>query len=180
VALAAAALLFAGCSDPDPVAAGSGDLLDAGTTYSADLDGDGESEEILIDGAPASLTITDGDVVYQSRDRWQVVEAGLGDTDHDGLLEVVTLLDSDEGRHLGLFAYFGGEYRERLVTSELSPRPVAFEIVPSDQATQGAISAAGDMVSLTLEPAPGQTESQTVLCRWNGFGFTSIESPAAP
>ena len=89
-----------------------------GTTYSADLDGDGACEQILIDGTPASLTITDGDVVYHSRDKWQVVEACLGDTDRDGLPEVVTLLDADDGRHLGLFAYFGGEYRERLVTSE--------------------------------------------------------------
>ena len=44
-----------------------------------------------------------------------MVEALLGDTDRNGLPEVVTLLDPD-GRHLGLFAYFGGEYRERLVT----------------------------------------------------------------
>ena len=127
----------------------------------------------MVNGEPGSLTITDGHVVYHSRERWHVVEARLGDTDRDSLLEVVALLDDDEGRHLGLFAYFGGQYRERLVTSELTPRPLSFEVVPDDQSPSGV---AGDLVVLTVEPAPGQTEVSTVLCRWNGFGYTAVRT----
>ena len=174
--LAAAAVLtvtplVAGCGDTAGVPAYSGDKLTLGVTYSVDLDGDGVLEQVLIDGSPASLTITDGKVVYRSRDRWQVVEAGLGDTDRDGLLEVVTLLDDEEGRHIGLFAFFGGKYRERLVTSELNPPPLTFEVLGTSS---------GDQLLLTVEPAPGQNEPQQVLCRWNGFGFSSIEQLPAP
>ncbi len=126
-------LVTAGCSDPSsdrpPVEASSGDKLAPGTAYSVDLDADGSPEQVVVDGDPATLTIRDGDVVYHSRDKWQVVEAHVGDTDHDGLLEVVTLVDGDDGRHIGLFAYFGGEYRERLVTQELSPRPLSLQVV---------------------------------------------------
>jgi hypothetical protein len=173
VTLASVTLLFAasslaGCSDGDSIPASARDKLEPGTTYSADLDGDGADEQILIHGAPASLSISDGDSTYESRDRWHVVAASLGDTDRDGLLEVVTLVDDEQGRHLGLFACFGGEYRERLVTDEITPRPVALEVVGSDSA--------GDLVLLTVEPPAGQTGTQTVLCRWNGFGFTGIES----
>lgn len=145
------------------MAAQSGDRLAADTTYAADLDGDGSRESIRVDGGTASLTITDGDTVYHSRAKWRLLEAALGDTDHNGLLEVVTLLDSDDGRHLGLFAYFGGEYRERLVTSELTPRPLSLRVLP------------GDLLELTEELPPGQAGTRTVLYRWNGFGFTAMD-----
>lgn len=180
-------LFVAGCSGGEPVSAVSGEELRAGTVYLADLDGDDADEQLLIAGTPASLTITDGDAVYRSRERWQVVQARLGDTDHDGLLEIVALVDDEEGRHLGLFAHFGGQYRERLVTSELSPRPLSLEIVSGADlgggpgtvpgAEPGADLGArtGDLVKLTVEPTADQTEAQIVLCRWNGFGFTIIE-----
>lgn len=161
--VAAAAFLATSCSDPEAVPAWSGDKLAPDTTYAADLDGDGTSEKILIHGTLASLTISDDEAVYRSREKWQVVEACLGDTDHDGLLEVVTLLDSDDGRHLGLFAYFGGEYRERLVTSELTPRPLSLQV------------GADGLVVLTEETASGETGVRTTTYRWNGFGFTALE-----
>jgi hypothetical protein len=182
VALVAGARVTVGCGDAATVAAVPGDMLVPGTVYSADLDADGAPELILIDPAARALSLTDGDTVYHSRDKWQVVEASLGDTDHDGLLEVVTLLDDQEGRHLGLFAYFGGEYRERLVTSELSPRPVSLRVVSADQVAWGATNAdvsSGHLVVLTVEPAPGQTEVQTIPYRWNGFGFTRIQPPVS-
>ena len=179
-ALVAAVVLLGGCSHPRPIAAAPHDRLAPGITYLADLDGDASPERILLDKAGGSLTITDGQVVYHSRDKWHVVEARLGDTDHDGLLEVVTLLDDSEGRHIGLFAYFGGKYRERLVTSEQIPRPLSFEIVSLNtrvSAGDQSTSASGrDAILLTLEPAPGQTASRTVLYRWNGFGFTAVGS----
>ncbi len=176
LAFAGSSLFASGCSDPEGIAAASDDRLTPDTTYTADLDGDGASEQILIDGTLASLTITDGDVVYHSRDKWQVVDAWLGDTDHDGLLEVVTLLDDDDGRHIGLFANWGGEYRERLVTSELTPRPLSLEVCNSQKmGDAGPLDAPdGDLLLVTVEPAPGQSETRTILYRWNGFGFTAI------
>ena len=181
IAVTLVATVFAGCSQDDRahgVPAAAHDRLEPGITYSADLDGDDVDEQVVIDGTPATLTISDGDVVYRSRDRWQIVQAHLGDTDRDGLLEIVTLVDDDEGRHIGLFAYYRGEYRERLVSSEIVPRPVALEVVgPGSTALDPAVAATltGDAVLLTLEAAAGQTGTITVLCRWNGFSFTGIE-----
>lgn len=176
VVLLGSATLIAGCSDNDIVAVTSGDKLLAGTLYSADLDGDGTAEQLIIADGTASLTITDGEVTYRSRDRWTIVSAGLGDTDRDGLPEVVTLLDDDEGRHIGLFAYFGGKYRERLVTSEIIPRPTGLEVIPAGRDLDGAggtMDPSGDLLMLSQAPAAGQTEAQTTLLRWNGFSFTS-------
>jgi hypothetical protein len=180
--LAAGTLVPAGCSDTSshrpPVEVSSGDKLAPDTAYSVDLDADGSPEQVIVDGASATLTIRDGDVVYHSRDKWQVVEAHVGDTDHDGLLEVVTLVDGDDGRHIGLFAYFGGEYRERLVTQELSPRPLSLQVVTAGRPTEdeviAAALAAGDLIVVTEEPTPDATGAQTTIYRWNGFGFTAL------
>ncbi|MFH0915613.1 MAG: hypothetical protein V1912_04110 [bacterium] len=169
--LALAALLAAGCSQPTDVAGQSGDRLSPGVIVSADLDGDGATEEVLVDATTRRLTISDGAIVYQSRDKWRMIESYLGDTDRNGLLEVAALLEADDGRHLGLFAYVGGEYRERLVTSVLTPRPLSLRVLPD---SSGASAGAGDLLVLTEEPAPGQTGVQTVTYRWNGFGFTAV------
>jgi len=136
--------------------------LEPGTTYSADLDDDGALELMLFDGDAGSLILTDGEVIYRSRDKWRVIEAHLGDADQDRLPEVVVLLDADDGRHIGLIAYFGGEYRERFVSSALVPRPVSLSISKADGAE--------DVVVVTEEPAPGGTGT-SVVYRWNGFGF---------
>jgi hypothetical protein len=185
VTVVAVVLLTTGCSDQEGITPVSRDRLTPGETSTADLDGDGTSEEVLVDAEDASLTITDGDVVYHSRDKWQVVQAYLGDTDQNGLLEVVTLLDSEEGRHLGLFAYFGGEYRERLVTSEITPAPVALKVVNFEEALKRedpelVTTLIGDMVVLIQAPVAGETRARQTLLRWNGFGFTGVESAATP
>ncbi|OFW68419.1 MAG: hypothetical protein A2Y74_05005 [Actinobacteria bacterium RBG_13_63_9] len=193
VALAAAVLVAVGCSDSHDgttavppksgISAVSGDRLTPDETFAADLDGDGASEQILIDKTTSSLSISDGNVAYHSRAKWRVADACVGDTDHNGLPEVVTLLDSEEGRHIGLFAYFGGDYRERLVTSEITPRPLALEVVNFEEALEDPkilTTLIGDMILLTQEPGPGRTGLQTTLLRWNGFGFTRVESTATP
>lgn len=155
--------LFGGCSDDVVIPASPGLKLEPGRTYSADLDDDRAAESLLLDGDPGSLTITDGKTVYRSRDRWRVTEAHLSDIDQDGLPEVVALLDADDGRHLGMFAYFGGQYRERFVSSALSPRPLSLRISDSEGAE--------DVIVVTEEAGPGRADA-VVLYRWNGFGFT--------
>lgn len=167
----AVALLIVGCSQPAARTGQSGDRLAPGGAVSADLDGDGATEEVLVDATTHRLTISDGATVYRSREKWQLVKSCLGDTDRNGLLEVAALLDADDGRHLGLFAYVGGEYRERLVTSVLTPRPLSLRVVAGGS---GASAGTGDLLVLTEEPAPGQTGVQTTTYRWNGFGFTAV------
>jgi hypothetical protein len=147
-----------------------GELV-GGQPATVDLDGDGVAEEVLFDPQDRSLSITDGEVSYHTRAKWLVVQAALGDTDHDGLTEVVALLDSAKGRHLGLFAYFGGEYRERLVTQAIVPRPLAIEVMSLAQ---------GDIVALVQAVAGDATITQRTFLRWNGFGFTRIEATAGP
>jgi hypothetical protein len=176
-----------GCLDthvPAPVARGP---LIANQATAVDLDGDGALETVLLAGDDDVLIITDAEVVYRSRGRWQVVQACLGDTNGDGRPEVVALLDADDGRHLGLFAFFAGEYRERLVTRKISPPPAMLEVVERAAAAQDGGSAAahgaagaGDLVVLRQEPGPGETEGTPLVLRWNGFSFTRVEDPAIP
>ncbi len=156
-------LLAAGCSDDTVVPATLGLKLEPGVTYSVDLDGDGEAELVRFDESLGSLTLKDGGLLYRSREKWRVVEAHLGDTDNDGLPEVVALLDSDRGRHLGLFAYFGGEYRERFVSSPLLPRPISLRV--------SVLDGGGNTIVVIEESRSGQTKT-TAVYRWNGFGFT--------
>ena len=47
----------------------------------------------------------------------------IGDTDHNGIPEVVALLDGPDGRHLALIGRHAGLYHERLVSSALRPVP---------------------------------------------------------
>lgn len=170
VALIFIGAFFAACSDSTAVPARSGDQLVFGTIYCANMDADDTPETIIIDDGSASLIIQDGDVVYHSRDKWRIVEASLGDTDHDGLLEVVALLDDDSGRHLGLFAFFGGEYRERLVTGPLTPRPLSLQVcATADQ---------GDVILVTEQSAQSGNAGKPVIYRWNGFGFTIQNQPS--
>ena len=177
-------LLSTGCSHGGPVpGAKRGDTLQAGLAVSIDLDGDGTAEDVLIDGKTQRLTITDGSVVYHSREKWRVVAACLGDTDGNGLPEVLTLLDASDGRHLGLFGYSrgedGGKYRERLVTGVLRPRPLALKVVIAGSTGGAGGAATGDLLVLTEEvdsSATGTAGSKDTTYRWNGFGFTALDT----
>jgi hypothetical protein len=177
--LLAAASAFCGCACDE---AGTGergstqatlptvarDPLVPGEPFEVDLDADGDMEQVLLDPAGHTLLIDDGPDSYRTRDRWQVIQAALADLDRNGLTEVVALLDSQTGRHIGLFAFFGGTYRERLVGRPVDPAPVSFKVVTDED---------GDLLELTLPPLDDSRPSQTVLLRWNGFGFTRIETP---
>ena len=70
---------------------------------------------MLIDDS--RLTITDGDLVYRSRQKWKIVASSFGDLDHDSLPRGGYLVDDEEGRHIGLLAWFGGEYRRRRIVA---------------------------------------------------------------
>lgn len=173
------ALSLAGCSSSFPLAQ-AGDRLAPGRTISADLDGDGTGEEVTFSAEDGSLVITDGPTVYRSRDKWRVVDAFVGDTDGNGLLEITALLDADDGRHLGLFARMGDRYRERLVTSVLTPRPLSLRVIPADDGPYAATDGQGaavapDLVVLTEESRADESPNAETAYRWNGFGFTAVD-----
>jgi hypothetical protein len=165
---------LAGCAGEIAPLARAGDRLENDAVLSADLDGDGVGERVLVEGASRRLIIDDGKDRYRSREKWWVAEACLGDTDGNGLLEVVALLDDPRGRHLGLIAYMGDGYRERLVTSVLSPRPLSLQVVPGHDG-----AAAADLIVLKEESASSVNGVQTTTYRWNGFGFTALR-PSTP
>ena len=149
------------------------DDLVPGETVRVDLDNDGVAEQILLDPHDHAITIVDGPVSYRSRERWDVVQAALGDLDGDGMTEIVALLDSETGRHVGLFAYFGGEYRERLVSQAIDPAPSTMRIVASPSASD--VMDCSYLLELE-QPSPEEAGSpQTIVLRWNGCGFTRIE-----
>lgn len=134
----------------------------AARSVEADLDGDGVEETAWLGRGAGAIMIADGPHTYSARAKWAVVQATIADTDHDGLPEVVALVEDEEGRHVGLFAWRHDRYRERLVTSELVPTPAAMEVY-NDPAL------GGDVIRLFGEAG------RSIIYRWNGFGFTVVE-----
>jgi hypothetical protein len=132
----------------------------------ADLDGDGVDERVALGEETGALIIADGPDTYEVRTKWSVMQATVADTDHDGLAEVVALVEDDEGLHIALFAWRRDRYRERLVTSELVPAPVKMEVY-RDPAYDG------DVIRLW------EAEGGSTTYRWNGFGFTAVEGTGA-
>jgi len=134
------------------------------STRTIDLDGDGALETVELGRGHRGISIVDGGVSYHSRPKWSVVAAELGDTDHNGLPEVVALLDGLDGRHLALIGRHGGRYHERLVSSALRPAPTGMTV-------HFVAALGGDVIDLDLG---GRLGIRTY--RWNGFGFTDTES----
>lgn len=129
---------------------------------SADLDGDGTDETVWLGRGPGAVWIDDGGSSYSARVTWDVKAAALGDTDRDGLPEVVALLEDAAGTHVGLIAWRRDRYRERLVTSPIVPPPTSLTVRRDD-------AAGGDVIDL------GEGGGRVSTYRWNGFGFTVVE-----
>lgn len=134
----------------------------ATTSVDADFDADGVDETAWLGHGAGAIMIADAPHTYYAREKWVVVQATVADTDRDGLPEVVALVEDEEGRHVGLFAWRHDRYRERLVTSELVPTPEVMEI-------QHDPTLGGDVVQLFGEAG------RVITYRWNGFGFTAVE-----
>lgn len=126
-----------------------------------DLDGDDEEEQVWLGLGPGAVWIVDGPITYRAREKWLVRVAALGDSDRDGLPEVIALVEDDDGLHVALFAWRRDRYRERIVTSALSPRPTGLNVRHDP-------TAGGDVIDL----AEGDGALSTY--RWNGFGFTTV------
>jgi len=171
------AVVAGACSSEQMVPATAGDELRTGSPVSADLDADGALESILLD-QQRRLHIEDGPATYHTREKWAVYQAFLADSDRNGLLEITALLDDADGRHLGLIGWMGDGYRERMVTQELTPRPLALEVVAGAEnivileesvgEPQGGSGSEGE------PPQDDGLETVRTVYRWNGFGFTAI------
>jgi hypothetical protein len=177
-AIAVVAVVVVAAAALGTVAAASPRRLSASQAahVSLDLDGDGVLESARLGEGRGGIALVDGDFTYTSRDKWLVVATALGDTDRNGLPEVVALLDGPDGRHVGLFAWFGGHYGERLVSAPLTPVPAGLKVRPDP-------AEGGDVLELTEEdPAgggSGQPQLLTATYRWNGFGYTAVEDASA-
>jgi len=140
--------------------------MSRGSDSAADLDGDGTDELIWLGRGWGAIHIVDGPVIYHARAKWMVREATIGDTDRNGLPEIVALLEDAEGVHVGLFAWRRDRYRERLVTSPIVPRPTSLAVRDDD-------ASKGDVIEL------GETDGAVSTYRWNGFGYTVVERAGA-
>lgn len=151
-------LTITGCvaAKLEPVGGGGRD------TRQIDLDGDRALESVELGRGHGGIDIVDGGVSYRSRPKWSVVAADLGDTDHNGLPEVVALLDGPDGRHIALIGWHAGRYHERLVSSALRPTPTGMTV-------HFVAPLGGDVIDLQLGGRLGER-----TYRWNGFGFTDV------
>lgn len=143
-----------------------------GVLERADLDGDGDLEAVQLSRGRQGVVITDGPVTYTSRQKWRVAAAALGDTDGNGLPEVVALLDGPDGRHLGLIAWFAGRYAERMVSAPLTPAPLHLRLL-ADGGGGGMLVELTERVEATWEGAITSRVVNTVY-RWNGFGYVAV------
>jgi hypothetical protein len=139
---------------------------------SVDLDGDRVPETVRLGRGRQGIVITDGPVTYTSRDKWRVAAAALGDTDGNGLPEVVALLDGPDGRHLGLVAWFAGRYAERMVSAPLTPTPVRLRLLP-DGSGEGMLVELTERIEGTGKGGMALRMVNTIY-RWNGFGYVAV------
>lgn len=161
-----------------------------GQPISADLDGDGGAELLVVSSGQASIRRGE-EVVWSSPVEWDVRHARITDLNQDAAPEIALLLwrdfapwpiddylvspgrisdfhdSADRACHLILVGWRHHRFEELWAGSALSRPVVAFE--PAD------IDGDGDLELAALEAGyddpPGRVRSVSVW-GWNGFGFT--------
>jgi hypothetical protein len=159
----------------------------------ADLNGDGQVEDLILEGGEARIE-QHGQAVWRSPSDWQVTQALIGDLDRDGRPEVDLLvwrpyrpwpvdrfqpyggrIDSfqdSQGRscQVILIAWRANAYQERWAGSALAEPLQAF--VAADLDGDGR----QELVGLeTSYDAPANAPSAAVsVWAWNGFGFSLL------
>lgn len=160
----------------------------------ADLDQDGEAEQLVLESNQASLISKDG-TVWKSPDNWRVAQARLTDLNQDGQIELTMLvwrpfkpwpIDAylpHGGRiqsfqnaqgfscHLILVGFKGGKYRELWAGSALAE--------PLHSFSAADIDGDGDQELVALESDYSDPENaparSLTFWEWNGFGFTLLK-----
>lgn len=161
---------------------------------SADFDGDGVPEHLILTWGRASLE-SEGRVRWQSPDAWQVRQTLITDLNHDGLPEAALLVwrpfkpwpvDAwlpDGGRissfhdssglscHIILIGWKRGAFRELWAGSAMAD--------PIKRFAAADLSGNGRQYLVTLEgkydDPPAAPSLRLKVWEWNGFGFTVVK-----
>jgi poly-gamma-glutamate capsule biosynthesis protein CapA/YwtB (metallophosphatase superfamily) len=163
------------CSQAElpPDLAFSGGVFQSGA---ADLDGDGQPEQVTLEGGRLQVWSPGGALAWESPSAWLVVDAALGDPDWDGRPDLVAIFwKADEAgvlrSHPFLIRQNGGRYEEVWGGSAVS-EPI-WEVEVTDLNGDRL----DELVVLAMAPdGAGQTLS---VWEWHGWGF-SQEWRSAP
>ena len=153
-------------AEPPPELAFSGGVFQSGT---ADLNGDSQFEEVLLEGGRLQVSAPDGALVWESPQSWLVVDAALGDPDWDGRPDLVVIFwKADQTgvlrNHPFLIRQNGGRYEEVWGGSAVS-EPI-WEVEVADLNDDGL----DELVVLAMaSDGNGQTLS---VWEWHGWGFS--------
>ena len=144
----------------------SGGVFEAGA---ADLDGDGQSETITLEGGRLQVREPNGTLAWESPLRWLVVDAALGDPDWDGRPDLVAIFwKTDKAgvlrSHPFLIRQNGGRYEEVWGGSAVS-EPI-WEVEVTDLNGDGL----DELVVLAM--APGGSGQTLSVWEWHGWGFS--------
>jgi poly-gamma-glutamate synthesis protein (capsule biosynthesis protein) len=144
----------------------SGGVFEAGA---ADLDGDGQSETITLEGGRLQVREPNGTLAWESPLCWLVVDAALGDPDWDGRPDLVAIFwKTDEAgvlrSHPFLIRQNGGRYEEVWGGSAVS-EPI-WEVEVTD------LNGDGQDELVVLAMAPGRNGQTLSVWEWHGWGFS--------
>ena len=144
----------------------SGGVFEAGA---ADLDGDGQSETITLEGGRLQVREPTGTLAWESPSRWLVVDAALGDPDWDGRPDLVAIFWKTDNAgvlrsHPFLIRQNGGRYGEVWGGSAVS-EPI-WEVEVTDLNGDGL----DELVVLAM--APGGSGQTLSIWEWHGWGFS--------
>ena len=149
-----------------PGLAFSGGIFQSGT---ADLDGDGQMEEVKLEGGRLQVRTLDGALAWESPVSWLVVDAALGDPDWDGRPDLVAVFwKADEAgvlrSHPFLIRKNGGRYEEVWGGSAVSEPIWEVEVTDLNGDRRD------ELIVLAMAPdGNGQTLS---VWEWHGWGFS--------
>jgi hypothetical protein len=161
----------------------------------ADLDGNGSLETLSLTGGKLSI-FSGSETVWQSPHAWQIVQAAIGDLNHDNEPEVTLLLwrpfsswpvdqwlpnggriakfHNSQGQscHIILIGWVLGSYRELWAGSAMVDPIKSFAIADLNGNKNQELVA---LESRYTDPrsAPARTLK---VWEWNGFGFTVVSS----
>lgn len=163
----------------------------------ADLDGDGQAEQIVLRDGRANI-LRQGRTLWSSSAQWQVAQAQASDLDRDGQLELALLVwrpfapwpidayiphpgriasfHDGQGRscHLILIGWRGEAFRELWAGSALADPLISFSVADlDDDGYEELIALEGRY------DAPSAAAGAVTLWAWNGFGFT-LQARSAP
>ena len=165
--------------------------------HDADLDGDGQAEQIVVRDGRASI-VRGPQTLWSSDAAWQVTQAQTTDLNRDGQLELALLVwrpfapwpidtylphpgrlasfQDGQGRscHLILFGWRRQAFRELWAGSALADPLISFSAADlDDDGYEELIALEGRY------DAPSAAAGAVTLWAWNGFGFT-LQARNAP